>query len=66
MLVNGENIPLSSLKKPDIFSLLEYLKLSKERIALEHNKKIIKKKDYGSVKLEENDKIEILHFVGGG
>ena len=66
MLVNGENIPLDSLSKPDIASLLEHFKLSKERIALEHNKKIIKKKDYGSVSLKEDDTIEILHFVGGG
>ena len=66
MTVNGEEIPLSKLAAPDIHSLLEHFKLSKERIAIEYNRKILKKKDYEGIILSESDKIEILHFVGGG
>ena len=66
MVVNGEKLSLNTLAEPNITSLLEHFKLSKEHIAIEYNKKVLKKKDYESITLSEDDKIEILHFVGGG
>jgi len=47
-------------------SLLDDLKIDRERIAVEINLEIIKKDRYDSLKLVEGDRIEILQFVGGG
>jgi len=47
-------------------SLLDDLKIDRERIAVEINLEIIKKDRYESLKLVEGDRIEILQFVGGG
>ena len=66
MQVNGETILLKTLKDKTIEGLLTFLKLDSEYIAIEHNGKIIQKKDILSVTLQENDKLEIIHFVGGG
>lgn len=46
--------------------LLEKLDLPTERIAVEVNKDVVRKKDWESVKISDEDKIEIVHFVGGG
>jgi len=66
MIVNGENIKLSVLEKPDIDSLLKYFKLSSVRVAIEWNGHIIKKNTFKDIILNEQDVIEIIHFVGGG
>tara|TARA_B100000029_G_C17363331_1_gene883346 strand:+ start:78 stop:296 length:219 start_codon:yes stop_codon:yes gene_type:complete len=36
------------------------------KVAIELNKKIIDKKKINKIKLNNNDKIEIVHFIGGG
>ena len=64
LFVNGEEktytAPLS------ILGLVEKHGLKKEGVAVEVNKKIIKKVDYDKVSLKDGDKVEIVHFVGGG
>jgi len=35
-------------------------------VAIELNKEIINKKEIKKIKLENNDVIEIVHFIGGG
>lgn len=66
MIVNGETFSISNLKEKSIISLLEHNKLSPGRVAVEVNGKIIKKADYPTVNLQDSDKVEIIHFVGGG
>ncbi len=46
--------------------LLKSFLLPSERIAVELNKKVIRKKDWENVQIKDADKIEIIHFVGGG
>jgi sulfur carrier protein len=46
--------------------LLKKLEMPNERIAVELNKEIVRKKDWEAVSLKDADKIEIVHFVGGG
>ena len=51
------------------FSILDLLKkynLSNKRVAIEHNGKIISKNNYKKKYLKNNDKVEIVHFIGGG
>ena len=37
-----------------------------KKVAIELNEEIIDKKNVNKVKLKQNDKIEIVHFIGGG
>ena len=62
--VNGKQIqviPNFSMK-----SLITNLKIPLNKIAIELNKKIIDKKRISKIKLKKGDKIEIVHFIGGG
>ena len=53
-----ENIKLSDL--------LKKLKIPLKKVAIELNEEIIDKKKISKIKLKNNDKIEIVHFIGGG
>ncbi len=62
--VNGKQIqviPNLALK-----SLITKLKIPLNKIAIELNKKIIDKKRISKINLQKGDKIEIVHFIGGG
>ena len=64
IIVNGKQmqvIPNFSIK-----SLIEILKIPLNKIAIELNKKIIDKKMISKINLQKGDKIEIVHFIGGG
>ena len=64
IIVNGKQmqvIPKFSLK-----SLIVKLKMPLNKIAIELNKKIIDKKSISKIQLKKGDKIEIVHFIGGG
>ncbi len=50
----------------NIVELLENFSLPKERIAIEINKKVVRKKDWENIKVADADQIEVIHFVGGG
>ena len=45
---------------------LKNLKIPLNKVAIELNKEIIDKKKINKIKLNKNDKIEIVHFIGGG
>ena len=62
--VNGKKLQL--LKKTSIRSLLNKLKIPIKMVAIELNKKIIDKSKIDKIYVQENDKIEIVHFIGGG
>ena len=49
-----------------IQNLLNDLKVPLKKVAIELNQKILDKKKIGNIKLKKNDKIEIVHFIGGG
>ena len=46
--------------------LLNKLKIKKNKVAIEVNGEIIEKKKYNNLVLTKNDKVEIVHFIGGG
>jgi thiamine biosynthesis protein ThiS len=64
ILINGETKELSS--ELNLSDLLKYFSLPLERVAIELNKKVVRKKDWEIVKIVEGDKLEVIHFVGGG
>ncbi|MFP5261516.1 MAG: sulfur carrier protein ThiS [Blastocatellia bacterium] len=49
-----------------ISDLIVELGLKPERLAVEVNSKIVRRADWPSTTLSEGDKVEIVHFVGGG
>ena len=42
------------------------LKIPLNKVAIELNEEIVDKKKINKIKLNKNDKIEIVHFIGGG
>jgi thiamine biosynthesis protein ThiS len=49
-----------------VSDLVIALGLKPERLAIEVNRKIVRRADWPSTTLSEGDKVEIVHFVGGG
>ena len=49
-----------------LFDLLKKLKIPQKKVAIELNEEIIDKNKLKKIKLKKNDKIEIVHFIGGG
>ena len=62
--LNGKKVVIKT--SYSIFDLLKKYNLSKKKIAIEHNGVIISKTDFKKKYLKDNDKIEIVHFIGGG
>lgn len=64
ILINGETKELSN--ELNLSELLKHFSLPSERVAIELNKEVVRKKDWEIVKIAEGDKLEVIHFVGGG
>ncbi len=62
--LNGKKVVIKT--SFSIFDLLKKYKLSGKKIAIEYNGTIISKENYKKNYLKDNDKIEIVHFIGGG
>tara|TARA_B100000965_G_scaffold349849_1_gene323244 strand:+ start:319 stop:537 length:219 start_codon:yes stop_codon:yes gene_type:complete len=62
--INGK---LSTIKDNlSLFTYLKHLKIPFKKVAIELNLEIIDKNKIKQIKLKNNDKIEIVHFIGGG
>ena len=46
--------------------ILKNLNIPTNKVAIELNKEIVNKKKLSSIKIRNNDTIEIVHFIGGG
>ena len=62
--VNGKIRSISETYK--LSDLIKLLKIPMKKVAIELNEEIIDKKNVNKIKLNQNDKIEIVHFIGGG
>jgi sulfur carrier protein len=47
-------------------NLIKFLKIPVKKVAIELNQEIVDKKKIEKIILKKNDKIEIVHFIGGG
>ncbi len=54
------------IENSKLSEMLKQLKIPLNKVAIELNKEIIDKKKINKLKLRKNDKIEIVHFIGGG
>ena len=52
--------------KTKLSDLVKDLKVPLKKVAIELNKEIVNKKKINKINLKVNDKIEIVHFIGGG
>tara|TARA_B100000123_G_C25594744_1_gene368688 strand:+ start:79 stop:282 length:204 start_codon:yes stop_codon:yes gene_type:complete len=62
--LNGKKITIKS--NFSVYDLLKKYNLNKKKIALEYNGKILSGINYKKKYLKNNDKLEIVHFIGGG
>lgn len=62
--VNGEQQELAD--QISLTHLVSILELAEERIAVELNHAVVRRGDWPTTILHEGDRVEIVHFVGGG
>ena len=62
--VNGKFKYISDNYK--ILDLVKDLKIPLKKVAIELNQEIMDKKKIGKIALKKDDKMEIVHFIGGG
>jgi thiamine biosynthesis protein ThiS len=63
--INGENRELSH-HQIVLAELVRELGLAPQRIAVEVNKRIVRRDEWDQTTINDGDRIEIVHFVGGG
>jgi sulfur carrier protein len=62
--LNGKFIKIQD--KTTLLSLIKKLKVPVKKVAIELNQTIVNKKSLDKIKIKKNNKIEIVHFIGGG
>jgi thiamine biosynthesis protein ThiS len=62
--VNGEDKEIAN--GLSLGGLLEQLQIRPARVVVELNRNIVSRDAYGATMLADGDKLEIVHFVGGG
>ena len=62
--VNGEERSIEAAA--NVAALVSALGLDGRKVAVERNLEIVPRSTYGSTALAEGDRIEIVHFIGGG
>lgn len=64
VVVNGERREVPS--DQSVSALLERLQIPSDRVAVELNKRLVRKRDWGQTVVPHASQIEIVEFVGGG
>ncbi len=62
--LNGKNYLIKP--KMTLKNVIDLYKIPVHKIAIEHNKKIVDKRNLKKIKMKNMDQIEIVHFIGGG
>lgn len=63
IFVNGEE---KTIKSTSVLGYLKEIEIDPLRVAVELNLDILPKGEYDTMQLKDGDRIEIVHFVGGG
>jgi len=64
LFVNGE--PKVSPENTSLAQLIDQLGMKGDRVAVELNREIVPRSRWPDTQLREGDRLEIVHFVGGG
>ena len=62
--LNGESEELD--EGTTLSTLVERLSLAPERVAVELNRAVVRRADWPATRLADGDRVEVVHFVGGG
>ena len=62
--LNGDTYEING--RTNLNELLNKLKIQKNKVAIEVNGEIVQKDKYQNLVLKKDDKVEIVHFIGGG
>ena len=46
--------------------LIDLFSLPRQRVAVEHNREVVSRSNWPDTVIADGDKIEVVHFVGGG
>ena len=63
--INGEQVEVANTCTT-VTALLSHFELESKVVIVEWNQKILEKSDHETTCLADGDRIEIVHFVGGG
>ncbi|WP_245183774.1 sulfur carrier protein ThiS [Haematospirillum sp. H1815] len=64
LIVNGERHAVA--QRVTVQEFLDSVGLDARKVAVERNREIVTRSAYGQTLLDEGDRIEIVHFIGGG
>jgi thiamine biosynthesis protein ThiS len=65
--INGEERDFSGASAPSsLAALVESLGMKADRVAVELNRDIVPRDRWAETRLNEGDRLEVVHFVGGG
>ena len=65
--INGQERTFSETPTPfALAALVQLLKMQPDRVAIELNRNIIPRDRWAETSLAEGDRLEMVHFVGGG
>jgi len=64
LTINGEDRDVDGVR--DVAGLVAALGLDARKVAVEVNLEIVPRSLYGATALAEGDRVEIVHFIGGG
>ena len=64
LIINGEDRSFEG--GLTLAALIEQLGMKQDRVAVELNRDIVQRDKWGSTQLSSGDRLEIVHFVGGG
>jgi sulfur carrier protein len=62
--LNGETRSIETAT--DLAQLIERLSLPQKRVAVELNGSVVRRADWPETPVSDGDRIEVVHFVGGG
>ena len=62
--LNGDTKELD--EGTSLSTLIQQLSLAPERVAVELNRDVVRRADWPATHLNDGDRVEIVHFVGGG
>jgi len=64
--INGEEKTFEPASQPTLAALIESLGMKPDRVAIELNRDIVPRDHWAETTLNDGDKLEVVHFVGGG
>lgn len=64
LTINGEVREFSSVE--NLSDLITHMGMKADRVAIELNRELVSRNRWGATPVKDGDKLEIVHFVGGG